>query len=187
MGNAVGDGGIDRVFCEVTQRAEIIRGRVRCAAERPELTLHFVRRLPGPDNDFADPAHGLRVGGHHRDGTEIVQAVFGGDRLGPDARLGERNVLGDLRIEVMADHQHVQMLVDGVDSKRARRVGRRGQYVGFAADADDVGGVSAAGTFRVKRMDRPALEGPDRIVDIAGLVQRVRVDRDLHVEFVGHA
>ena len=29
-----------------------------------------------------------------------------------DAALGEGDVLGDARVEVMADHQHVEMLVD---------------------------------------------------------------------------
>ena len=43
---------------------------------------------------------------------EVVQDVLGGDRLAADAALGERDVLGDRRIEVMAHHQHVEMLVD---------------------------------------------------------------------------
>ena len=29
-----------------------------------------------------------------------------------DARLGEGDVLGDRRVEMVADHQHVEMLVD---------------------------------------------------------------------------
>ena len=41
-----------------------------------------------------------------------------------DARLGERDVLGDARVEVMAHHQHVEMLVERVDGIRARRIGR---------------------------------------------------------------
>jgi predicted RNA binding protein with dsRBD fold (UPF0201 family) len=32
----------------------------------------------------------------------------------PDAALGEGDVLGDARVEVVADHQHVEMLVDRV-------------------------------------------------------------------------
>jgi hypothetical protein len=48
-----------------------------------------VRRLPGADQHFADTAHGLRVRRHHREGAEVVQDVFSGDGLTPDARLGE--------------------------------------------------------------------------------------------------
>ena len=31
---------------------------------------------------------------------------------GADAAFGERDIFGNLRIQVMADHQHVQMLGD---------------------------------------------------------------------------
>jgi hypothetical protein len=41
--------------------------------------------------------------------------------LAADAALGERDVLGDARVEVMAHHQHVEMLVDRVDRERASR------------------------------------------------------------------
>ena len=69
------------------------------------------------------------------------------------------------------------------------RVGlvEEGEDVGLATDADDVGGVAAAGAFGVERMDRAALEGADGIVDETGLIERVGVDGDLDVEFVGDA
>ena len=50
--------------------------------------------LPSADDDFADPAHGLGVGGNHRKRAEIVQDVFGGDGLAADAGFGEGNVFG---------------------------------------------------------------------------------------------
>ena len=46
-----------------------------------------------------------------------------------DAALGEGDVLGDLRVEVMADHQHVEMLVERVDGVGPRRIGRGRQHV----------------------------------------------------------
>jgi hypothetical protein len=67
-----------------------------------------------------------------RDRAEIVQDVFGGDRLAPDAALGEGHVLGDAGVEVMAHHQHVEVLVQRVDGERPRRIGRRRQHVGLA-------------------------------------------------------
>jgi len=57
------------------------------------------------------------------------------------------------------------MLVDGVDGKGARGVGGGREDVGLAADADDVGGVAAAGALGVKGVNRAALEGADRVVD----------------------
>jgi hypothetical protein len=58
------------------------------------------------------PAHGLAVGRHHADGAQVVQDVFRRDGLAADAALGEGEVFGDARVEVVADHQHVEVLVD---------------------------------------------------------------------------
>ena len=131
--------------------------------------------------DLADAAHRLAVARHHADRAEIVQDVFGRDRLAANAALGERHVLGDVLVEVVADHQHVEMLVERVHRVRPRRVGRARQHVRLAADPDDVRRVAAAGAFGVVRVNRAALERRDRIVDVARLVQRVGVDRDLDV------
>ncbi len=67
-----------------------------------------------------------------------MQQIFGGDGLGADARLREGHVLRDLRVEVVADHEHIEMLIDRVHRERARGIGGRGEDIGFTADADDV-------------------------------------------------
>src|SRR3546814_3903467 len=41
---------------------------------------------------LANPAHGLAVRRHHREGAEIVQDVLGGNRLAADAAVGEGDV-----------------------------------------------------------------------------------------------
>jgi len=64
------------------------------------------------------------IGSDYRDGAHIVEHVLGRDRARPDSALGKGQVLGYRRVEVVADHQHVEVLVDGVDRKRARRVRR---------------------------------------------------------------
>ena len=92
---------------------------------------------------------------------------------------------GIVRIEVMADHQHVEMLVDRVDREGHRRVGRGGDDVGEAGQLDDVGRMAAAGALGVEGVDRAALEGGDGVLDEAALVQRVGVDHHLHVHAVG--
>ncbi len=58
-----------------------------------------------------------------RERAQVVQDVLGGDGLAADARFGEGHVLGDARVEVVADHQHVQVLVDRVDRVGPGRVG----------------------------------------------------------------
>ena len=68
-----------------------------------------------------------------------------------------------------------------VDRVGPRRIGRRRQHVRLAADLDDVGRVAAAGAFGVEGVDRAALERGERGLDEARLVERVGVDRDLHV------
>src|SRR5882672_3568961 len=65
---------------------------------------------------------------YHRQRAEVVQDVLGSDGLLADARFGEGDVLRDRRIEVMADHQHVEMLCDGVHGERACRIGRGRQH-----------------------------------------------------------
>ena len=98
-----------------------------------------------------------------------MQDVLGGDGLAADAAFGEGDVLGDLRIEMMAHHQHVEMLVERVDRVGPRRVGRGRQHVGLAADADDVGRMAAARAFGVEGVDGAALEGGDRVLDEAAI------------------
>ena len=98
-----------------------------------------------------------------------MQDVLGGDGLLADAAFGERQVLGDRRIEMVAHHQHVEMLVDGVAGEGPRRIGRRRQHVLQARDLDDVGRVAAAGAFGVEGVDGAALERLDGVLDEARL------------------
>ena len=152
---------VDRVLRDVAADAAGCRARARVARQRAARRLHLVRGLPRARDHLADAAHRLRVGRHHADRAEIVQHVLGRDRLRPDARFGERDVLGHLRIQVMADHQHVEVLVERVHRVRHRRIRARRQDVRLAADPDDVGRVAAAGALGVVGVDRPALERGD--------------------------
>jgi len=115
-----------------------------------------------------------------------VENILGGDGLAADAALGEGDILDDVRIEMVAHHQHVQMLVERVHRVGPRRVGRGRQHVGLAADADDVGRVAAAGALGMEGVDGAALERRDRVLDEARFVERVGVDRDRHVVPVRH-
>ena len=86
--------------------------------------------LPGAADDFADASHRLTVTRHHADGAEIVQDIFGGDRLATDPALGKRHVLWHVRVEVMTDHEHVEMLVERVHREWPRGLVELGSTFG---------------------------------------------------------
>ena len=184
--DAVGNRRVDRVLGDVALHAQVVVA-CRIARQRAALRLHLVRRLPGADDHLADATHRLRIRRQHRERAEVVQDVLGRDGLAADARLGERDVLGDRRVEMVADHQHVEMLVDRVDRVGARRIGRRRQHVRRAGRLDDVRGVAAARALGVIGVDRASGDRRERGLDEARFVERVGVDRDLDVEFVGDA
>ena len=145
-----------------------------------------VRHLEGASEVLTATAHRLRVGGNHADNAHVVQHRFGRDRLRAHPALGEGDIFRHLRIEVMADHHHIQQLGDRVDGIGQGRIGRRGKCPRLAGDLDDVRRVSAAGAFGVIRVDGAAVDGADRVFDEAGLIQRVGVDADLHIVLIGH-
>ena len=86
-----------------------------------------------------------------------------------DAALGEGDVLGDRRRQVMADHQHVEMLFERVAGVGPGRVGRGRDDVRQAADLDDVGRVAAAGALGVEGVDGAAGDGADGVLDEAAI------------------
>ena len=168
---------VDGVFRHIAPGPFIV-GR-QPAAERPQPRFHDMGDLPGPGDDLTDPAHRLRVGGGDRQRAHVVQNVLGRDGGRPDAGFGEGQVFGHLRIEVVADQQHVEVLVDGVLGVRQRRIGGRRQHVRFTGQLQDVGGVTATRALRVERVDRASGDRLDGRLDEAGLVQRIRVQGDL--------
>ena len=191
---AVRERRVDRVLGDIALDARVVvarrvgrqAARPRVGGERAALELHRVRGLPGADDDLADAAHRLRVGAEHADRAEVVQHILGGDGFAPDAALGEGQVLGDAGVEVMADHQHVQVLIDRVDGVGHRRVGAAGQEVLLADDAQDVRRVAAARALGVEGAERAAFGRGDGVFDEARFVQRVAVDRDLDIVLLGH-
>ncbi len=104
-------------------------------------------------------------------------------RAGCDSRR-RRGPRATLRVEVVADHEHVEVLGDGVDRVGPGRVGRRREDVGIGGDGDDVGGVAAAGALGVVAVDPPSADGGERVGDVPGLVERVGVERRLQTPTV---
>ena len=99
---------VDGVLRNVALHAPVVAPvGVAEGAERARKLAHLARSAPRAGHDLADAAHRLRVRGDHRDRAGVVEDVFCRDGLGTDARLGEGDVLGDVFIEVMADHEHL--------------------------------------------------------------------------------
>jgi hypothetical protein len=67
-----------------------------------------------------------------------------------DAAFGKGQVFGNAGVQVVADHQHVHMLVQRVDGVGARGVGGAGQHIGLAHHLQDVGRMAAARAFGVE-------------------------------------
>lgn len=114
---------VDGVFADITLHPEIIRTSVliflQCAA------LHFILVccIPCSENDLATTTHGLRIGRHHADRSQIMKDIFCSNGFGTNTGFGECDIFWNVFGQVMADHQHVKMLVQRIPSIRSRGVG----------------------------------------------------------------
>ena len=154
-------GWIHRVLAHVSLDPEVVRSGVFVLWQGASLKLVLVCRVPRSQDDLTAATHGLRVRRHHADGAEVVQDVFGGDGLSAYARLGKGNVLGDVLGEVVADHEHINVLVQGVARVRTGGVRRGGKDIRVLDNGDDVGSVATAGAFRVVGVNSAILKGRD--------------------------
>src|SRR5215510_9181243 len=113
-----------------------------------------------------------------------MENVFGGDGLLANPALGEGKVFRNSWIKMMRDHHHIESFIQRIH--RVRPSWSRGGWndVGFAADFNDIRGMSAARSFRVKRVNGSALEGRDCVLDETAFVERVGMNKDLHVHVV---
>src|SRR6201984_2681447 len=113
-----------------------------------------------------------------------MQNILRRDGFLANSALGEGDIFRNSPIEVMGDHHPIEGLTN-----RIRRVWPSWSriswnYVWSAADLDDVRGMSATRSFRMKCMNGPALESGDRIFDEAAFVKRVGMDKNLHVHVI---
>src|ERR1700747_44800 len=113
-----------------------------------------------------------------------MQHILRRDGFLANPALGEGDIFRNSRVEVMGDHHHVEGLIKRIYCVGSRWSRRRGNHVWFAADFDNVGGVSTARPFGVKRVNGSALECGDGIFDETAFVERVCVDKNLHVHVI---
>ena len=145
------------------------------------LFPHLMSRLPGPDDDLSDATHGLAVARHHADRAQVMKNIFRGDRLAANAAFGKGDVFRDFRIEVVTNHEHVEMLIQRIDGERTCWISRAGKNIGLSTDSDDIRSMSSTRPFRVISMDGSALERSHRIGQISRFIQSIGVNSDLNV------
>ncbi|CFR37432.1 Uncharacterised protein [Mycobacterium tuberculosis] len=187
MIHAVCDGRADGVFGDVAADPVVVGGLAtrRVTFQCPAAGFHHVRGLPGAQHHLADTAHRLGIAANHRDCPHIVQHIFCRNGGRSDPAFGKREVLRDPGVEVVAHHQHVEMLVKGVHRMRAGRIGRAGQYIRLRRDGNDVRCVPAAGALGVVGVNRTSGDRADGVLDESGLIESVGVQRNLHPGHVG--
>ena len=181
----MGDGGVDGVLGDVAFGAGVVVA-IAVFGQCPPLHLHLVPRLPGAEDDLTNAPHCLGVGRDDAERPQVMQDILGGDGFPADAGFGERHIFGDAPIQVVAHHQHVQVLFQGVDGVGAGGVGGGGQHVQLAAHPDDVGGVPTACAFGVVGVDAAIFEGGDGVFHKACFVQGISVDGDLNIIVFGN-
>ena len=182
--DAVRDRGVDGVFGDVALDAEIVvvalvlRSRPRCFFILSAVCQ--VRMMTSPSRPMAWQSDDIIESAPRS--CRMSSAAMVSLRMRLSAKARSSAIDG---IEMMAHHQHVEMLVDGVAGERPRRIGRGRQHVLQAGDLDDVRRVAAAGALGVEGVDGAALERRDGVLDEAEFVERVGMDHHLDVVIVG--
>src|ERR1700756_540677 len=113
-----------------------------------------------------------------------MQNILRRDGFLANPALREGDIFRNSPIEVMGNHHHIEGLIKRIRSVRSRWSRRSWNYVWFAADLDDVRGMPATRSFRMKCMNGPALESGDCIFDEAAFVERVCMDQNLHIHVI---
>ena len=154
--------------------------------ERSSFVLHLAGRLPGPGDDLAHAAHGLGIRAHHAENAHVMKHVLRRDGLRADAGIREGDILRNPFVQMMADHQHVQVLVDGIDRVRHGRIRGGWEHIGGRRRADDIRRVAAARSLCMIGVNGPASDSRQRVLHAAAFIQGVRMNRYLHVIIIRH-
>ena len=116
-----------------------------------------------------------------------MQYIFSSLSFGTYPAFCKSNVGRNFRIQVVTYHNHIEQLSLGIDTERQRRIGRRRKYICQRSHLQQVGSVSATGTFSMISMNRTSIDSSDRIFHISAFVQRIGVNSHLNVEFIRYS
>ena len=176
----MGDSRVDSILGNIPFDTVVIISlivQIQCAP----LFLHFICCLPCTGDNLTNSSHGLGVGTHHGKNTHVVQHILCRNRLRTDTAVGKSHIFFVIFIQVMAHHQHIQMLVNSVAGKWHGRIGRRWQHIFTGCCPYDIRCMTAAGTFCMVSMNRSSLEGRHSILYKSPFVQSICMDGYLHI------
>src|SRR5258708_5747683 len=171
---------IDSILGHIALHSVIIIA-CRVLSQWTTLDLHLMRRLPGTRNHLTDAPHGLRIAGHHTEDPQIMQDILSGDSLRTDTALGKSDIFTHMRIEMVADHQHIQVLRKSIRGKRHRRVCRRWQNIVERSNTDNIRRMPTTGSLGMIGMNGSSRNGCDGIFNKASLIDRICVNCHLHI------
>ena len=84
----------------------------------------------------------------------------------------------------MTHHDHVEMLIEGIDGEWIGRVGRRRQAMRLPGYRDDIGRVTTTCPFGVIHMNGTALHCGQRVFQKTGFIQCIGVQLHLKIIFI---
>ena len=82
-----------------------------------------MRGLPCPNDNLANTSHCLAIRCNDRKRAHIMQNILGRNRLTPDTTLGKGHILRNRFIQMVTNHQHIEMFLQRVDGIGTRWVG----------------------------------------------------------------
>ena len=113
---------INRIFGDIALHTHIVIF-AGFLGQTSALYFHLVRSLPCPNNNLANTSHCLTIRCNDRKRAHIMQNILSRNRLAPDTTLCKGHILRNRFIQMVTDHQHIEMFFQRVDGIRARRVG----------------------------------------------------------------
>ena len=115
-----------------------------------------------------------------------MQHVLCRDSFLTDTGISKSHVLRKIRVQVVAHHNHVEVLVHGVNGVRQRGVSGRRQHIRQTRNLQNIGGVATASALSVEGVNDPVLECRNGVVSKPALIQSVRVDCHLDIHLIGY-
>ena len=158
LGNTVCDCRIDGIFGDITFYTEVVIVMSCIFRKCTSLIFHLTCCLPGTCDNLTYTSHSLRVRAHHTEDTHIMKNILCCDCLRTDSGICKCNIFRNSLVKVMADHQHIQMLIQSVYCIWHCRVCGGWQYVRSCCCADDIRCMSTACTLCMISMDGSAAD-----------------------------
>ena len=174
---------VDRVLGDVATNSHIVIV-LRITLKRSSLLLHLVCRLPRSRDDLPDSSHRLRIRTHHTENAHVVKHILRRDRLRSNTGICKCNILRNVFIEMVANHQHIEMLIERILRKWHCRICRGRKHIRSGSCADDIRGMTATCALGMIGVDCSPINRSERILNASTLVQRIRMNCDLNIILV---